>query len=61
MKGGTFMKNVKITTGQKVPVSGQYKAQGGHTEVTFVQGKRVPPTANGATKFTLVDKTKHGK
>jgi len=55
------MKNVKITTGQKVPVSGQYKAQGGHTEVTFVQGKRVPPTANGATKFTLVDKTKHGK
>lgn len=49
----------KVKTGQRAPVSGQYKPAGSKTEVTFVQGKRVPPTATGATTFTLVDKTKH--
>lgn len=49
----------KVKTGQRAPVSGQYKPAGSRTEVTFVQGKRVPPTAAGATSFTLVDKTKH--
>ena len=49
----------KIRTGGVVPVSGQYRPAGQKTEVTFVAGKRVPPTPNGATTFTLVDKTKH--
>lgn len=50
---------MKTKTGQKAPVSGQYRPSGSKTEVTLVQGKRVPPTASGATTFTLVDKTKH--
>ena len=50
---------VKVKTGSIAPVSGQYRPSGTHTEVTLVQGKRVPPTPNGATEFTLVDKTKH--
>ena len=53
--------STKIKTGQTVPVSGQYKPDGSNTEVTFVQGKRVPPTSSGATTFTLVDQTKHKK
>lgn len=48
-----------VRTGQKAPVSGQYKPVGSKTEVTFIQGKRVPPTPSGTTKFTLVDQTKH--
>lgn len=48
-----------VKTGQKAPVSGQYKPAGSKSEVTFVQGKRVPPTTSGATSFTLVDQTKH--
>ena len=51
--------STKINTGQKVPVSGQYRPTGSKTEVTLVQGKRVPPTTTGVTTFTLVDKTKH--
>lgn len=54
-------RNTIIKTGQKAPVSGQYRPQGSKTEVTLVAGKRVPPTPKGATKFTLVDKTKHSK
>ena len=42
----------KTKTGQKAPVSGQYKPVG---------SKTVPPTSNGAATFVLVDKTKHGK
>lgn len=49
----------KIKTGQIVPQSGQYRPVGSKTEVTFVEGKKVPPTANGTTKFILVDSTKH--
>lgn len=48
-----------IRTGQKVPVSGQYRPRGAKTEITLVEGKRVPPTSAGATEFTLVDRTKH--
>lgn len=48
-----------IKTGQKAPVSGQYKPAGIKTEVTFVKSNKVPPTKKGATTFTLVDKTKH--
>lgn len=49
----------KIKTGGVVPVSGQYRSGKSKTEVTFVKGKRIPPTLSGATTFTLVDKTKH--
>lgn len=49
----------KVKTGEIVTVSGQYCPEGKKTEATFVAGKRVPPTQNGATTFTLVDKTKH--
>ena len=52
------MKRV-VKTGETVPTSGQYRPQGSHHEYTFVAGKRVPPTASGVTKFTLVDPTKH--
>ena len=50
-----------IKTGQKTPVSGQYRVVGTKTEVTLVKGHTVPPTASGKTKFTLADKTKHKK
>lgn len=53
------MSKTTIKTGGIVPVSGQYKPAGSNTEVTFVQGNKVPPTPKGATKFTLVDQTKH--
>lgn len=48
-----------VKTGQKAPTSGQYRPVGSKTEITLVEGKRVPPTSSGATKFTLVDPTKH--
>jgi len=50
---------IKVKTGGKVSVSGQYRPKGKKTEVTFVAGKKVPPTSSGATTFTLVDKTRH--
>jgi hypothetical protein len=50
-----------VKTGQKAPVSGQYKPRGSKSEITLVAGKRVPPTSTGTTHFTLVDKTKHSK
>lgn len=49
----------KIKTGQIVTQSGQYRPVGSKTEVTFVEGKCVPPTHNGTTKFVMVYKTKH--
>lgn len=55
--GGLLM--AKVKTGQVCPQSGQYRPVGGKTEVTLVQGKRVPPTPQGATKFVMVDATKH--
>ena len=57
MLGDTM--SIKVKTGGVAPVSGQYRPAGKKTEVTLVQGKRVPPTVTGATTFTLVDKTKH--
>ena len=53
------MTKTTVKTGQIAPKSGQYRAAGSKTEVTLVQGKKVPPTAKGAAKFTLVDATKH--
>lgn len=49
----------KVKTGGTVTTSGQYRPARQRTEYTFVEGKRVPPTGNGATTFTLVDQTKH--
>lgn len=51
----------KVKTGQIVPQSGQYRPIGSKTEVTLVQGKKVPPTSSGATEFIMVDPTKHKK
>ncbi len=48
-----------VKTGAKVTISGQYRAKGAKTEVTFVAGKKAPPTQKGSTTFVLVDKTKH--
>ena len=53
------MTKTTVKTGQIAPKSGQYRASGSKTEVTLVQGKKVPPTAKGAGKFILVDATKH--
>lgn len=50
---------IKVKTGGVAPVSGQYRPAGKKTEITLVEGKRVPPVPTGATTFTLVDKTKH--
>lgn len=50
-----------LKKGNVVQVSGQYKPVGQKNEYTFVQGKKVPPTNNGVTKFVLVDKTNHKK
>ncbi|MBD5390995.1 hypothetical protein HDR67_03215 [bacterium] len=50
-----------VKTGSICPQSGQYRPKGVNTEITLVQGKRVPPAYNGATSFDLVDKTKHKK
>lgn len=51
--------NEIVKTGQRAPLSGQYRPLGSKTEITLVEGKRVPPTSNGTTKFQLVDSTKH--
>lgn len=53
---------VKVKTGGTAPVSGQYKPTGGKTEITLVEGKRVPPNKGAGTQtYVLVDKTKHKK
>ena len=51
----------RIKTGQICQQSGQYRPIGAKTEVTLVEGKRVPPAPNGVTKFVVVDATKHKK
>lgn len=51
----------RVKTGQVVTKSGQYRPVGCKTEVTLVEGKRVPPTSSGITKFVMVDPTKHKK
>ena len=51
----------KVSVGNKVPISGQYKPTKGGAEATFVQGKTVPPTPNGSLGWVLVDPTKHKK
>ncbi len=60
-KGGVNMSNRTVAkTGQPAPVSGQYRAVGGNTEVTLTKGKTTPPNNTGVRQqFVLVDKTKH--
>ena len=53
------MPNTSVKTGDTVSGSGQYRPKGKKTEVTFVAGKKAPPTKEGATTFVLVDSTKH--
>lgn len=50
---------IKVKTGQKVPISGQYYNPKTKTEVTLIKDKKVPPTRIGGAIFTLVDTTKH--
>lgn len=53
-----MVEKVKVTPGQKVPVSGQYKTPQG-TETTLVKDKPAPPTPKPGQSHVLVDKTKH--
>jgi len=51
---------ISVRTGQKVPVSGQYRPSGGNTEATFVKGEPAIPNNFGSRQvWRLVDKTKH--
>ncbi|MDD5639666.1 MAG: hypothetical protein PHR47_02570 [Candidatus Pacebacteria bacterium] len=53
-------KKIVVRTGEKVPVSGQYRPSGGRTESTFTKGDPATPNNIGKRQFwTLVDKTKH--
>lgn len=55
-------KEISVHTGEKVPLSGQYRPSGGNTEATFTEGNRVPPNKEGARQiWFLVDETKHKK
>ncbi len=49
-----------LKSGEKAPVSGQYKNTKTGTEVTSVKGEHLPPGPKGS-KFNLVDITKHKK
>lgn len=51
----------KTKTGQKAPVSGQYKPVGGKGEAILVSDKTVSPASNSGETFVLVDRTKHRK
>lgn len=47
--------------GQIASTSGQYKNISTKNEVTVTKGEPLPPTPKAGQKYTLVDKTKHGK
>lgn len=49
----------KIKTGQKAPISGQYRSGRSKREITLAKGKKAPPYDGSARRFTLIDKTKH--
>lgn len=51
----------RFSPGEKVSDSGQYKNTSTGTEVTGVEGKRLPPTPESGQKYVLADKTKHKK
>ena len=49
-----------LKPGQIVPESGQARLIGGKTEITLIEGKRVPPIGKGkGQRIQLVDRTKH--
>ena len=57
-------KNKALKPGQVTPTSGQYGVvgpRGGkpNTEITAVEGKKLPPTPKPGQGYVLVDKTKH--
>ena len=57
-------KKSPLKPGQITPTSGQYEVigpKGGktNTEVTAVEGKKLPPTPKPGQGYVLVDKTKH--
>ena len=49
-----------LKSGNKTPVSGQYRNTKTKTEVTSVKGEPLPPGPKGSS-YNLVDKTKHKK
>jgi hypothetical protein len=52
-------RKILTRTGQKAPVSGQYRPTGTKQEITLSKGDRVPPYGGKAKVFVLVDRTKH--
>jgi len=55
-------KKIVVRTGEKVPVSGQYRPSGGRAESTFTKGEKATPNNSGKRQiWFLVDKTKHKK
>jgi len=55
------MPKVRVKTGEKVPVSGQYRRSGEETESTLVRNETVPPNPGHLPYWILVDKTRHKK
>jgi hypothetical protein len=49
-----------LKSGERAPVSGQYRNTRTGTEVTSVKGEPLPPGPKGS-KYNLVDETKHKK
>jgi hypothetical protein len=54
-------KKIIVRTGEKAPISGQYRPMGTKQEITLSKGDRVPPYHQRAKNFVLVDITKHKK
>lgn len=53
------MRKTTAHTGEKAPISGQYRPVGTKLEITLSRGDRVPPYQQKAKTFVLVDRTKH--
>jgi hypothetical protein len=57
-------KQTPLKPGQVAPTSGQYGVVGprggkSNTEITAVEGKKLPPTPKPGQGYVLVDETKH--
>jgi hypothetical protein len=53
-----MVKTRGLKSGEKAPVSGQYRNTKTGTEVTSVKHEPLPPGPKGS-KYSLVDRTKH--
>lgn len=58
------MEKKELKPGSICDTSGQYKMRGprggiSKTEVTLIEGKKVPPTDKPRQTYIIVDKTKH--